>query len=61
MRRLSLSNQPEHIHGHMCSQFSELELQGWQDRAAAYEAIMHKMTDSTVPDLIAAVGDADAG
>ncbi len=61
MRRLGLSNQPEHNHGHMCSQFSELELQGWQDRTAACEAIAHKMTGSTVPDMIAAVGDTDTG
>ena len=36
------------------SQFSELELQGWQDRAADYEATTHRMTGSTIPKLIAA-------
>jgi len=38
------------------SEFSELELQGWQDRAAAYETTTHRMTGSTIPSLVTATG-----
>ena len=53
---MGLSTGSQAMHG----QFSELELQGWQNRAAPYEAIPHKMTHSTIPGLNATVGDADA-